>query len=219
MKVILFGATGMVGQGVLRECLLDRRVETVLAIGRSSTGQHHEKLREIVRGDLLNLTPIEADLRGFDACFYCLGVSSVGMKEDLYRRLTYDLTLAVAGVLARLNPAMTFIYVSGAGTDTSERGRTRWARVKGATENELLRLPFKAACMFRPALIVPLHGIKSKTRLYRVLYTALGPLPPLLYRAFPKYVTTTEQVGRAMIEVARDGPPQRVLENRDINNL
>jgi len=125
----------------------------------------------------------------------------------------------VAGVLARLNPAMTFIYVSGAGTDTSERGRTRWARVKGATENELLRLPFKAACMFRPALIVPLHGIKSKTRLYRVLYTALGPLPPLLYRAFPKYVTTTEQVGRAMIEVARDGPPQRVLENRDINNL
>jgi uncharacterized protein YbjT (DUF2867 family) len=219
MKVILFGATGMVGQGVLRECLLDPRVESVLTVGRNATGQHHPKLREIVRDDLFDLTSIEADLRGFDACFYCLGVSSVGMQADLYRHLTYDLTLAVAGLLARLSPAMTFIYVSGAGTDSSERGRTRWARVKGATENALLRLPFKAACMFRPAMIVALHGIKSKTRLYRVLYTALGPLPPLLYKAFPKYVTTTEQIGRAMIEVARDGPPKPVLESWDINKI
>ena len=137
----------------------------------------------------------------------------------LYRRVTYDLTLAVAGTLAQLNPAMTFIYVSGAGTDSSERGRMMWARVKGATENALLRLPFKAAYMFRPAAIVPLHGIKSKTKLYRALYTAMGPLLPLLYAAAPKYVTTTEQLGRAMIRVAKDGAPNPVLENRDINSF
>lgn len=219
MKVILFGATGMVGQGVVRECLLDPDVESVLAIGRSSVGQQHEKLREIVRSDLFDLSAIETDLRGFEACFFCLGVSSAGMKEDLYRRVTYDLTLAVAGTLAQLNPAMTFIYVSGAGTDSSERGRMMWARVKGATENALLRLPFKAAYMFRPAAIVPLHGIKSKTKLYRALYTAMGPLLPLLYAAAPKYVTTTGQLGRAMIRVAKDGAPNPVLENRDINSF
>lgn len=219
MKVILFGATGMVGQGVVRECLLDPDVESVLAIGRSSVGQQYEKLREIVRSDLFDLSAIETDLRGFEACFFCLGVSSAGMKEDLYRRVTYDLTLAVASTLAQLNPAMTFIYVSGAGTDSSERGRMMWARVKGATENALLRLPFKAAYMFRPAAIVPLHGIKSKTKLYRALYTAMGPLLPMLYAAAPKYVTTTEQLGRAMIRVAKDGAPNPVLENRDINSF
>lgn len=219
MKVILLGATGMVGQGVLRECLLDRDVESVLGVGRSSTGQRHDKLREIVCADLFDLSAIETELRGFDACFFCLGVSSAGMKEDAYRRVTYRLTLAVAGTLARLNPAMTFLYVSGAGTDSSERGRVMWARVKGATENALLRLPFKAACMFRPAVIVPLDGIKSKTRVYRVLYTALEPLLPLLYRMAPKYVTTTGQLGRAMIEVAKCGVPKPVLETRDINNL
>jgi uncharacterized protein YbjT (DUF2867 family) len=219
MKVILFGSTGMVGQGVLRECLLDPDVEGILAVGRSSVAQQHAKLREIVRSDLFDLSALETDLRGFEACFFCLGVSSAGMKEDLYRRVTYDLTLAVAGTLARLNPGMAFIYVSGAGTDSSERGRMMWARVKGATENALLRLPFKAAYMFRPAAIVPLHGIKSKTKVYRALYAAIGPLLPLLYVVAPKYVTTTEQLGRAMIRVAKDGVPNPVLENRQINSI
>jgi len=217
MRVVLFGATGMVGQGVLRECLLDPEVESVLSVGRSATGQQHAKLRELVHRDFLDFAPIENELAGFDACFFCLGVSSAGMKEDDYRRVTYDFTLAAARTLARLNPNMTFVYVSGMGTDSSERGRTMWARVKGKTENELLGLPFKAAYMFRPGLIVPLHGIKSKTRLYRAFYAAMGPLLPLLNAAFPKYVTTTEQVGRAMIKVARQGATKSVLENSDIN--
>lgn len=219
MKVILFGATGMVGQGVLRECLLDPQVERVLSIGRSATGQVHAKLRELIRKDLLDLSAIEADLSGFDACFFCLGVSSAGMKEQDYRRVTFDITLAVAQTLARLNPTMAFVYVSGAGTDSSERGRSMWARVKGQTENALLRLPFKAAVMFRPGGIVPLHGITSKTRLYRMLYAVTRPLWPVLHSAFPQFVTTTEQVGRAMIRVAAHGAPKPILETRDINAL
>ena len=158
----------MVGQGVLRECLLDHDVESVLAIGRSALGQQHEKLREIVHDDLSDFNSIEEQLRCYDACFFCLGVSSAGMREADYRRVTYDLTMAAAQTLARLNPGMTFIYVSGAGTDSSGRGRSMWARVKGETENALFLLPFKAAYMFRPALIQPLHGIRSKTRIYRV---------------------------------------------------
>jgi uncharacterized protein YbjT (DUF2867 family) len=217
MKVILFGATGMVGQGVLRECLLDPDVHAVLSIGRSATGQKHQKLRELVHQDFLDFSAVEKDLSGFDACFFCLGVTSVGMTEESYHRITYDFTIAAAQTLARLNPGMTFIYVSGMGTDSSERGRAMWARVKGKTENALLRLPFKAAYMFRPAGIVPLHGIRSKTRLYRVFYVVLAPLLPLLQKSFPKYVTTTEQVGRAMIKIAKQGGPKRVLENSDIN--
>ena len=219
MKVILFGASGMVGQGVLRECLLDRDVESVLAIGRSALGQQHAKLLEIVHEDLTGLDSIEEQLRGYDACFFCLGVSSAGMREADYRRVTYDLTMAAAQTLARLNPSMTFIYVSGAGTDSSGRGRSMWARVKGETENALLRLPFKAAYMFRPGLIQPLHGIRSKTRIYRGLYAVLGPFIPWLMAAFPKYVTTTEQLGRAMIRVARQGFPKPVLESQDINAI
>jgi uncharacterized protein YbjT (DUF2867 family) len=219
MQVLLFGATGMVGQGVLRECLLDPQVTGVLAVGRSATGQPHPKLLELVQPDLFDLSAIESQLSGFDACFFCLGVSSVGMAEDRYRRVTRDLTLGVAQTLAKLNPQMTFIYVSGMGTDSTERGRTMWARVKGETENALLRLPFRAACMFRPAMIVPLHGIRSKTRLYRALYAATAPLLPWLHRRFPKYVTTTERVGRAMLEVARHGAPKPVLENADIDGI
>jgi len=207
----------MVGQGVLRECLRDPQVTTVLSISRSATGQHHPKLRELIHSDFLDFSAIEDELSGFDACFFCLGVSSAGIKEQDYRRLTYDFTMAAARPLARLNPGMTFVYVSGMGTDGSERGRTMWARVKGQTENALLALPFKAAYMFRPGVIVPLHGIKSKTRLYRVFYALTGPLLPLLEAAFPKYVTTTERVGRAMIDVARHGATRRVLENSDIN--
>ncbi len=218
MKVILFGATGMVGQGVLRECLLDPDVEEVLSIGRSSTGKAHSKLREIVPPDLLDLSAIEPALSGFDACFFCLGVSSVGMTEEDYRRVTFDITLSVAQTLARVNPAMTFIYVSGAGTDSTERGRTMWARVKGLTENALLRLPLKAV-MFRPAAIVPLHGITSKTRLYRVAYALTRPLWSVLLRTLPRFVTTTEQVGRAMLRVVKQGTPKPILETRDINAL
>ena len=208
----------MVGQGVLRECLLDADVRSVLSIGRSAIGQQDPKLRELVHTDFLNYSAIENQLSGFDACFFCLGVSSAGMPEDRYKKLTYDITLAAARTLARLNPAMTFIYVSGMGTDSSERGRSMWARVKGKTENDLLRLPFKAAYMFRPAVIVPLDGIKSKTKVYQLFYSVLGPLLPILNGRFPKYVTTTRQLGRAMIKVARYGATKPVLENVDIND-
>jgi uncharacterized protein YbjT (DUF2867 family) len=219
MHVLLFGATGMVGQGVLRECLLDPDVETVVSIGRGATGQQHPKLRELLHKDFLDFSAIEDQLSGFDACFFCLGVSSAGMTEEQYTRVTYGFTIAAARVLAHLNPNMTFIYVSGMGTDSSERGRSMWARVKGKTENELLRLPFRAAYMFRPGAIVALHGIKSRTRLYRVLYVPLAPLMPLLYKLFPKYVTTTEQIGRAMLKVAKQGWPKPVLETADINQV
>jgi uncharacterized protein YbjT (DUF2867 family) len=219
MKVILFGATGMVGQGVLRECLLDADVESVLAIGRSPTGQRHAKLREIVHGDFLDYSAIEAELTGYDACFFCLGVSSVGMNEERYRHLTYDITLAAARTLARLNPQMVFVYVTGRGTDSTEKGGLMWARVKGKTENDLLKLPFKAAYMFRPAGIQPLHGIRSKTGWVQAIYVGAAPLLSLLNRVAPNYMTTTEQVGRAMIRVARDGFPRPVLESEDINGL
>lgn len=217
MKVVLFGATGMVGQGVLRECLLDPGVESVLAVGRSLTGQRDPKLREIVHDNFWDFSNIESELAGFDACFFCLGVSSVGMDAGRYRHLTYDITLAAAKTLVKLNPGMVFIYVTGRGTDSSEHGSLMWARVKGKTENDLRKLPFKAAYMFRPAGIQPLHGIKSKTAWYQAAYVVAAPLLTLLHRIAPKYVTTTEQVGRAMIKVARDGYPRPVLESEDIN--
>jgi uncharacterized protein YbjT (DUF2867 family) len=217
VKVILFGATGMVGQGVLRECLLDPGVESVLAVGRSPTGQKHAKLREIVHDNFTDFSAIESELTGYDACFFCLGVSSVGMDEARYRHLTYDITMAAATTLAKLNPGMVFTYVTGRGTDSTERGSLMWARVKGKTENDLLKLPFKAAYMFRPGGIQPLHGIRSKTAWYQAVYVIAAPLLTLLNRIAPKYVTTTEQVGRAMIKVARDGFPKAVLESEDIN--
>jgi len=219
MKVILFGATGMVGQGVLRECLLDPGVASVLAVGRSPTGQRHAKLNEVVPDNFLDYSAIESQLTGCDACFFCLGVSSVGMDEERYRHLTYDITLAAARTLAKLNPQMVFVYVTGRGTDSTEQGRLMWARVKGKTENDLLKLPFRAAYMFRPAGIQPLHGIRSKTAWYQAVYVIAAPLLTLLNRIAPKYVTTTEQVGRAMIKVARDGYPKPVLESEDINRL
>jgi uncharacterized protein YbjT (DUF2867 family) len=217
MKVILFGATGMVGQGVLRECLLDSGVTSVLVVGRSPTGQQNPKLREIRHDNFLDFSAIESELTDFDACFFCLGVSSVGMDEARYRHLTYDITIATATLLAKLNPSMVFIYVTGQGTDSTEQGRLMWARVKGKTENDLLKLPFKAAYMFRPAGIQPLHGIRSKTSWYQAIYVVAAPLLTLLNRVAPKYMTTTEQVGRAMIKVARDGYPKPVLESEDIN--
>jgi uncharacterized protein YbjT (DUF2867 family) len=219
MKILLFGATGMVGQGVLRECLLDSEVERVLSIVRAPSGTVHEKLREHVHGDFFDWSALEPDFVGFDACFFCLGVSSAGMKEADYQRVTFDLTLAVARVLACLNPAMVFIYVSGAGTDASAKGRSMWARVKGRTENALRELPFKAVYLFRPGFIQPLHGIKSKTRIYRILYVVAAPMTPLVRAIAPGAVTTTEKVGRAMLAVAKRGARRPIIENRDINAL
>jgi uncharacterized protein YbjT (DUF2867 family) len=216
MKVLILGATGMVGQGVLRECLLDPDIESVVTIGRTATGAKDPKLREIVRPDLFDYAGIEPDLRGLDACFFCLGVSAAAVNEAQYERLTYSLTLAAAETLARLNPQMTFIYVSGAGTDSSEKGRVRWARVKGRTENAIMRLPFKAAYMFRPGAIQAMHGERTKVSAYRWLYTLTQPMLPLLRRVFPDYILTTEEIGRAMINAARWGAPKRVLEARDI---
>lgn len=219
MKLILFGASGMVGQGVLRECLRDADVEEVLLVVRSPTGQTHEKLREIVHDDFFDFSGIADRLAGFDACLFCLGVSSAGMKEPDYHRVTYDLTMAAAAVLAQRNPNMTFIYVSGQGTDSSEKGRSMWARVKGKTENALLQMPFKRAYMFRPGLVQPMHGVRSKTRLYRFVYAITGPIFPLFKRLAPGSVTTSEQLGRAMLKAAKEGAPKAVLENRDINQL
>ena len=219
MNVILFGATGMVGQGVLRECLLDSDVHQILSIVRSPTSQQNPKLHELVHANFFDYSDIEPQLTGFDACLFSLGVSSAGMDEAQYTHLTYDLTLAAATTLAKLNPQMTFLYVSGAGTDSTEHGRTMWARVKGKTENDLLKLPFKAAYMFRPGAIQPLHGIRSKTKLYQTFYTILNPILPLLKSWFPQYITTTEQLGRAMLRVAKTGYPKPILETKDIDAI
>lgn len=217
MKVIIFGATGMVGQSALRECLLDDGVEQVLTLGRSSTGKQHPKLREILLPDLIELSRVEQDLTGFDACFFCLGVSAAGLKEEEYRSITYDLTLSVAEVLARLNPDMTFIYVSGSGTDSTEKGRSMWARVKGETENALLRLPFQQAYMFRPGGIIPLYGVKSKTRLYQTMYDLLKPLNRLVLKS--SLFITSEQLGKAMIIVTQNGFAKPILESKDLKRI
>jgi len=226
MKVLIFGATGMVGQGVLLECLRDVDVEVVATVGRSPVGNQRahllrqlglpsSRLREIVHPDLRDLAAIEGELAGFDACFFPLGVSSSGMKEADYDRITYGLTLAAAQTLSRLNPGMTFIYVSGAGTDSTEKGRIMWARVKGRTENALLRLPLNAY-MFRPGIIQPLDGIQSKTTSYRIGYAIMKPLLPLLHWALPNQVLTTREIGQAMLAVAKRGYASRIMETKDI---
>jgi uncharacterized protein YbjT (DUF2867 family) len=215
MRVLIFGATGMVGQAVLRECLLAPDVELIATVGRTPTGAQTPKLREIVHADLSNYSGLEEQLTGFDACFFCLGVTSSGMKEADYARVTYGFTLAAAETLSRLNPGMTFLYVSGSGTDSSEKGRQMWARVKGRTENALLKLPL-TAYMFRPGFIQPLDGIRSKTPSYRIFYKILAPLMPLLRWALPNQVLTTREIGQAMLSVAKHGYEKRVLETGDI---
>ena len=219
MKVVLFGASGMVGQGVLRECLLDPDVDSVFVVGRAALRAAHPKLSELLVQDLHAFGAVEGQLGMPDACFFCLGVSSAGMTEPDYTRVTYDLTVAVAQVLAKLNPAMTFVYVSGYGTDPTEKGSVMWARVKGRTENALLCMPFRRAVMFRPAIIQPMHGVRSKTRSYRIFYLLTAPLLPLGRWLLPRFVTTTERVGRAMLRVARNGPERAILESADINTL
>jgi uncharacterized protein YbjT (DUF2867 family) len=219
MNVILFGATGMIGQGVLRECLLATDVNRVLTIGRSASGVQNAKLQDLVHADVWNYAPVEEQLRGFDACFFCLGVTSAGMSEADYSRITYGITVAAAETLCRLNPEMTFVFVSGAGADSTEQGRLMWARVKGKAENAILRMPFKGCYVFRPGVVLPMHGERSRTTAYRVLYAMTKPLLPLLKRLMPGQIVTTEQFGRAMLIVARQGAPKRVLESRDINRL
>jgi len=219
VNVLVFGATGMIGQGVLRECLLDPGVQSVAAVGRAPSGRLHPKLREILHGNFTDFAAIESRLTGFDACFFCLGVSSAGLNEEQYTRITYDITLGAAETLARLSPAMTFIYISGQGADGTEHGRVMWARIKGRTENALLRLPFKTVCSFRPGVIVPRYGARSRTGWYRALYTATRPLLSILRRALPNQILATDEIGRAMLLVARNGAPEPILESRDIREL
>ena len=217
MKVILFGATGMVGRGVLLECLEDSGVSHILAIGRRATEVQHVKLTEILHDDFSDYSGIGDDLAGFDACFFCLGVSSLGMSETRYRHITYDFTLAAARALSAINPALVFCYVSGEGADSSETGRVMWARVKGKTENDLMKLPLAGAYMFRLGYVHPVKGVTSQVSWVRFLYWVVRPLYPLLRTLFPRHVTTSENVGRAMIRVAQRGYAISILRNANIN--
>jgi uncharacterized protein YbjT (DUF2867 family) len=219
IRAIITGATGMVGKGVLLECLQNPAVSNVLVLNRRPLGMLHPKLKEVVHPDFYDLSALEADLRGYNACYFCLGTSAFRMKEEDYRRVTFDLTLHVANTLLRLNPGLTFCYVSGQGTDGTENGRLMWARVKGKTENALLALPFGGAYMFRPGFIQPMDGIRSSTPLYNRIYKVVGPLFPVLKAVFPKGVTTTRAVGKAMIAAVQHGSLKRVLETADINRL
>jgi uncharacterized protein YbjT (DUF2867 family) len=213
MKVVVFGATGMVGQGVLRESLLASDVQEVIAVIRTPTGVHHPKLREVTLTDFGDLTPIRENLAGTDACFYCLGVSSAGLDEAEYSVVSYDYPMAAARTFAEVSPQATVIYVSGAGTNPDSR--RMWARVKGRTERDIIAL-LPNGYAVRPAMIQPTHGARSKTRLYNTIYTVSAPLFSLLDRAAPKYVTSTDRLGRAMLQVARTGFPSHLIENADL---
>jgi uncharacterized protein YbjT (DUF2867 family) len=217
MRVILFGATGMIGQGVLYECLDDAGVDHVLAVGRGSPGKDAPKLEALVLPDLTDYSGVADRLGGYDACFFCLGVSSAGMAEADYRRVTVDIAVAAAKALLAKNPTMTFVFVSGRGADSSGMSRTMWSRVKGEAENAILSLPFKSKYVFRPAMVRPERGIRSRTAAYNAIYAVVRPLVPLIQAAFPSSVSTTSKVGRAMLNVARHGFAKPVLESEDIN--
>jgi len=219
MRVLIFGGSGMVGTGVLLEALESDAVTSVVCIGRRALGRSHPKLDEIVHDDFFDYSGIRDRLSGFDACLFCLGVSSAGMSEDAYHRLTYELTLAAADTLVELNPDMTFCYVSAAGADSSEAGRLMWARVRGKIENKLLAMPFKAAYAFRPAWIQPLRGVRSKTRWVVAMYAVVTPLYPIMKRVFPSFVTDSVTLSRALLRAAGQGHTQTILETRDINEL
>lgn len=219
IKTIIFGASGMVGQGVVKECLDHPEVEKVLAIVRKETGLQHEKYEEIIHQNFFDYAAIEEKLKGYNACYFCLGVSAVGMSEEKYTKFTYDLTLAAANKLASINKDMTFVYVSGTGTDSTEKSRSMWARVKGKTENAILALPFKAAYMFRPGYIQPMKGVKSKTGWYQFMYNVFGFLYPLLKILFPNFVTSSDRLGMAMINVTLKGSNIKHFENKNINQL
>lgn len=215
-KVIITGATGMVGKGVLLECLDDKNIAEVLVIGRNAVDVRHPKLKEIIHADFSSFESIKNQLAGYDACFYCMGVSSAGMNAEKYTHLTYDFVMALAGVLYQLNPGMVFNYVSGQGTGSGEKGRTMWARVKGKTENDLLKMGFKNAFMFRPGAIIPLRGIKSRTKLYQFMYDYFMWLIKLVKLLAPNSVVNTTQIGRAMINTLYVDYPKKVLTPKDI---
>ena len=212
INAIILGATGMVGEGVLHESLKHQRVNSVLVINRRSCGVQNNKLKELIVPDFTNLSDIENQLAGYNACFFCMGISSVGKNEIEYTSITYDLTLYIAGILKKPNPHMTFCYVSGTGTDSTEKGRIMWARVKGRTENDLMKMQFKDAYMFRPGYIQPIKGMKNTYKIYKVL----SPLYPVFKTLFPKYVCTLENLGLAMINSVLYGYEKNILENRDI---
>jgi len=215
IKAIILGTTGMVGEGVLHESLKHTEVESILVINRKTCGIENEKLTEIIHQDFHDFSTIEAQLAGYNACYFCMGVSSVGMKEAQYKEITYDLTMQVANTLVKINPEMTFCYVSGAGTDSTEKGRIMWARVKGKTENDLINLTFKASYMFRPGYIQPTAGLKNAYKIYKIV----GPFYPIWNTFFPKYVCTLEQLGLAMINSTLHGSDKQVLECKDIHLL
>ena len=217
MRVVIFGATGMVGRGVLRECLDDRRIQDVLVVGRRKCGEHHDKLREVLHDDFFDYSAIRNSFADRDACFFCVGVSSVGQDEDSYTRLTHDLTLAAAEALLGAASGMTFVYVSAAGADSTEHGGRMWARVRGRLENTLLAMPFKAVYIFRPGYIQPMRGVSSRVFWYRMLYAAIGWSYPLLRRLFPGGVTSTVAIGRAMISVVESGDGSQILKADGIN--
>lgn len=215
IKAIITGATGMVGEGVLHECLKDPNVESVLVVGRRSVEVSHPKLEEIVHSDFFDLSPLEPRLAGYNACFFCLGVSSIGLTEDQYRRLTYDLTMNFAQTLARLNPAMTFCYVSGKGTDSTEKGKVMWARVKGKTENDLMKLPFEKVFAFRPGYMQPTPGLKRANK----AYAWISWMYPVLRKMFPKSVCSLEEMGRGMIGSVSKKERRGVVEVEEIVGL
>jgi uncharacterized protein YbjT (DUF2867 family) len=219
MNVLLFGASGMIGQGVLREAIRDPDVQRVVSVGRRASGVDHPKVHDVVHTDMWSFQPIEDELKNLDACLFCLGVSSAGMKEADYERITYGITMAAAETLLRLNPGMTFVFISGAGTDSTEHGRTMWARIKGKTENALMRMSFKAVYAFRPAAVRAMNGEVSRTGSYRVLYAILSPVWALGDKLSPRLFTSTEKLGRAMLRAARVGAPKKILESADINAL
>jgi uncharacterized protein YbjT (DUF2867 family) len=222
MHILLTGASGMVGQGALAACIADPAVTHVTALVRASLGIAGGKVTEVVCPDLFQIDTVASQLTAFgnpDACLFCAGVSSVGMSEADYRRTTYDLTLAVAQFLVTVNPQMRFLYVSGAGTDSTEKGRSMWARVKGATENALLRAGFSGVALFRPGYIQPVDGARSKVAWYQAIYTVLSPAYPLFRRLFPNAFTDTRILGRAMLAAIQPGQPSRIYEPRDINQL
>lgn len=215
IKTIITGATGMVGEGVLHECLNHPDVEQILVINRKHCGVTNSKLKEIIHSNFFDISPIEAPLFGFNTCFFCLGVSSIGMKEPEFTRLTYTLTMHVAQTLSKLNPDMTFCYISGAGTDSTEKGRMMWARIKGKTENDLMKLPFKKVYNFRPGVLKPTKGLKNTLSFYKYL----GWLLPIIKLFAPKYITTLQQLGTAMINAALFGYEKQIIEVKDIHVL
>ena len=215
LKVIVTGTTGMVGEGVLHLCLADPSVSEVLVVSRRASGLKHPKLKEILHTDFLDMRPLAGQLSGYDACLFCLGVSSVGLTEADYTRLTYDLTLGFAKVLADVQPNMTFCYISGSGTDSTEKGRLMWARVKGKTENDLRQLPFKAAHAFRPGYLHPMPNMTYTHKYYKYI-TWLYPI----IRLFPPvFASSLEELGVAMLEVVKKPRPSAVYEVKDIVRL